>query len=704
MTRIGTWIALLVFIFSGVAATAQSTPFLSDDEIRRLTNEISGDRAFEHIRVLTRWHRDSGMDGYFKAADYIVAQAKAAGLEDVRFIEQPLNGRNYTAVSAELWMVEPVERKLADIGDHALYLSDGSHDADATAEVVWVGGPDADEIDVAGKIVLTDGAPGDAVREYVWGKGAIGVIAYPTSEGKSPYDYPDQIAWTRISPNTPEGKADTFAFALPPRKGDALRRILQSDAMQDFFATGKRTRGGRIVVHAKVDTEFGSEEPGRTGFVEGWIRGTTYHDQQIVLTAHLQEEQGSANDDGSGSANLLEIGRTFHKLIAEGKIPRPRRDIRFWWTDEIYSEYRYFSDHPEVVDDFLADLHEDMVGADQKRGSRVQHLILAPQSRTSYLDSLFLSVGKYLIHTNNSYLPAGRMGGLPRPHSRAIYSTRGSRDGYHAEFVPHFSSSDHMTFLDAGVEVPAVALINWDDDFIHSSDDDLDLIDQTQLQRNAFYISAMAYALAFAKASDVPAFAAATYADGTTRLGDDLRVALDILSRDGGLESWKDARMLIEQGTQREERAIQSVTALSEENPEALRLVRDMRQRVEADGQSLMEDLESFYQGRFGSLPPALELTQAEQDAASRVPVNHADLGEYFQRRQQARARTDLHGLMTAEVQRFVDGHRSCYDIYKAVRAEALSNGSWYNGTVSLEDVVAVLESMQKAGAVELKP
>jgi hypothetical protein len=101
---------------------AQTTPFLSDGEIRMLSNEISGDRAFEHIRWLSHWHRDSGMEGYFKAADYVMKAAKEVGLEDVRFVEQPLPGVNYTARSAELWMTEPVELKLADIGEHAVYL------------------------------------------------------------------------------------------------------------------------------------------------------------------------------------------------------------------------------------------------------------------------------------------------------------------------------------------------------------------------------------------------------------------------------------------------------------------------------------------------------------------------------------------------------------------------------------------------------
>ena len=79
------------------AVGAQTTPFLTDGEIRMLSNEISGGRSFEHILWLSHWHRDSGMEGYFKAAEYVVQAAKEAGLEDVRFIEQPLPGPTYTA-------------------------------------------------------------------------------------------------------------------------------------------------------------------------------------------------------------------------------------------------------------------------------------------------------------------------------------------------------------------------------------------------------------------------------------------------------------------------------------------------------------------------------------------------------------------------------------------------------------------------------
>lgn len=686
---------------------AQSTPFLSDEEIRMLSNEISGDRAFEHIRWLSHWHRDSGMEGYFKAADYVVGAAKEAGLEDVRFVEQPLPGVNYTARTAELWMVEPVEVKLADIGEHAVYLSDGSHDADVTAELVWIG--DASEeslkgVDVKGKIVLTSANPGMAAQRAVWERGAVGVVTFTTSESRNPLDFPDQIAWTRINPTPPEGKQGTFAFALPPRKGETLRRILSTTDEQDFFATGKRTKGGRVVLRAKVDTDIG-KAPGRTGFVEGWIRGTTHRDQQIVLTAHLQEEQGSANDDGSGCGNLLELARTFNKLIREKKIERPKRDIRFWWTDEIYSEYRYFGDNPAETKKILANVHQDMTGADQALGSRVQHLIFAPHSRTSYLDAIFESIGTYLLQTNNGFLAASRQGGLPRPHTRPIYSTRGSRQGYNARFVPWFGSSDHMVFLEGAIGIPAVALINWDDDFIHSTDDDIDKIDQTQLKRNNFLIGSITYFLAYAEESDAALLAGETFVQGQSRLANDLKVAMRMLNESPGSpeEGWKRANVMIEQGVLREVRALESARVFTGGNKEASRAIDGLVVRTNGRGRELVADLASFHRQLYGGDPKPITLTIEEQSASKKIPVNNVNLADYFDKRNGVRFPTGLHGLMRDEVYNFVDGRRSYYDIYKAVYAESQAAGTWYYGTVTLKDIAGLLDASVGAQALTLK-
>jgi Zn-dependent M28 family amino/carboxypeptidase len=690
-------------------ARAQTTPFLSDEEIRTLSNEISGDRAFETIRSLSHFHRDSGMEGFFKAAEFVQQAAKDAGLEDVRFVEQPLPGRNYTARAGELWMTEPVEVKLADIAEAAVYLADGSHSADLSAELVWIGDASEDALkglDVKGKIVLTNGSPGAAAQRAVWQRGAVGVVSYITSENRSPMDFPDQIAWQRIPVDPPAGKPGTFAFILPPRKGDTLRRILETKGTQDFFATGKRTQGGRVRLKAKVVTEIGGAAPGRTGFVEAWIHGTSpAHDQQIVLTAHLQEEKSSANDDGSGCASILEIGRAYARLIKDGRVPRPRRDIRFWWTDEIYSEYRYFSDHPEETKKLLANVHQDMVGANQAMGSRVQHLIFAPHSRTSYLDAIFESVGNFLVNTNNPFLAASRQGGYPRPFTRPLYSTRGSRQGYNARFVPYFDSSDHMVFLEGIVGVPAVATINWDDPYIHSSEDDLYQIDQTQLRRNSFLIGSIAYFLSRANERDVPTLAAETFAQGTRRLANDLRVGMEILQqgRSAPGESWKNAVMIVEMGGEREVRALNSIKVFAASDAASLRTIDELAARMKAKQGETAADLLAYYRQLNGAPPPPIALTAEEREAARKVPRNIDSLKDYFDRRDQARFDDKLHGLMSAEVYNFVDGERTYYDIYKAVSAEAAAAGSWYYGTVTLHDVSGLLDAAVASKALTLR-
>jgi len=701
------YLAVCSLLIVCIRLNAQPLPFLTDDEIRMLANELSGDRAFEHIRVLSQYHRDSGMEGFFKAADYVMQAAKEAGLVDVRFIEQTMDVPNYTARSAELWMVEPVEVKLADIGEAAVYLADGSRSANVTAELVWIGDANNDTLnglDVKGKIVLTDKSAGGAVQRAVYGRGAVGVISYQTSEGRSAMDVPDQIAWGRIGINPPEGKQGTFAFMLPPRKGEILKKILQSDGMQDFFATGKKTKGGRVVLKARVETEIG-KAPGRTGFVEGWIKGSKIRDQQIIITAHLQEEKSSANDDGSGCGSILEIARTFNKLIKEGKMQRPLRDIRFWWTDEISSEYKYFGDFPEEPKKFLANLHQDMVGANQAMGSRVQHLIFAPHSRTSYLDAIFESVGNFLILTNNPFLAASRGGGYPRPFTRPIYSTRGTRQGYNARFVPYFNSSDHMCFIEGIIGVPAVATINWDDPYIHSSEDDLFQIDQTQLHRNAFLMGATAYVLSFASEQSVTLFVSETFAQGEKRLANDLQTAMRVLTENSKAreDGWIDANLLIEQGIQRELRALNSVSVVTGNSSKATEVIDLFLARMKDKEHNLMSDLIAYYQQLHGVTPSFIGADSLEMVASRKIPANIASIKTYFENRGNVNYRGSLHGLMRDEVYNFVDGQRSYYDIFKAVRAEQLAGGSWYYGNVSLQDVVGLLDAAVEEKALVLK-
>ena len=80
------------------------------------------------------------------------------------------------------------------------------------------------------------------------------------------------------------------------------------------------------------------------------------------------------------------------------------------------------------------------------------------------------------------------------------------------------------------------------------------------------------------------------------------------------------------------------------------------------------------------------------------VPRNIDDVARYLDNR--PRPSTGLHGLATFSVWGHVDGNTSYLDIYKQVLAEATVHGSWYYGTVTLEQVVATLEAGVDAGVL----
>ena len=91
------------------------------------------------------------------------------------------------------------------------------------------------------------------------------------------------------------------------------------------------------------------------------------------------------------------------------------------------------------------------------------------------------------------------------------------------------------------------------------------------------------------------------------------------------------------------------------------------------------------------------------RDLEKKIPVNDKVLDTYFEKRARDAEGTTLHPTMRTELLNFVDGKRSYFDIYKAVKAEALAAGSWYYGTVKLEDVIKVLDANIKSGAMTLR-
>ena len=695
-------IAALVVVAGGLAPTlarAQRYALLDSTTVAVLSGEISGDAAYDHIRVLTSYHRPQGSDTLAVAARYVERLAREFGLQRVRYIELPSLRQTWNPGNSDLWIVGAQPERIASAIQNRIHLADRSRPADVTADLVDVGAG-GDSVyrakDVAGKIVLTTGDLNAVMADAVQRRGALGVVWYPDpytpSRGFLSFgvDQPDQVPWLTLSTRRVDGKDPTFAFILSLREGVALRNRVAASTTP-------------IRVRAIVRSELGSREHAQPWMplVEAFIPGTDpASGQDVVLSAHLQEEQHSANDDASGCASLLEIGRALAKLIADGAIPRPKRNIRFWWTTENDAERQYFAANPRVLDTLWVNINQDMVGADQAIGvMRTQDVTRLPAARFHFLNDVMEAAVEYMVASNSSNITQDRNGlGLyPKPH----LAHNGSRQRFNAQAVWYFGDSDHQSFLDAGV--PAITFTNNPDPYIHSDLDDLFQIDRTQLGRNALTAALIAYTMAAVDARAFGKVAAEVVGRGQERLGRSVRVALQLLAatedRSAGYVAAIDQ---VRYGAERERRAIRSLGQIATAvTPNVATLLAELdRREVQA-----MRDVDAAWTRSGGAAIPArAPLGPVETQLAAMRPSRKATPRDWLAQYDRIDWGSSLNGYIGREVLQAIDGTRTGLDIYRLVSAEAREGGDYYYGVVRPEAVLALLKNVEQLGLISVVP
>lgn len=700
MTQSLTAVAVLAALAWAAPVMAQRSALVPAAVHDAIVDEISGDIAFEHMRWFTHYHRPmGGGEGYQAVERYVETKAREYGLEDVRVIRLKSTTPSWSPVLGELTLTEPYTRRLAFTPEVALSLADYSRPTDiSNAELIDVGTgtgeADYEGKAIAGKIVLATGPLGTVMDQAVWKRGALGIVYFTTSRR----DFQDQVPWARIPvQSTDKTKNGTFAFVLSQREGLRLRAELAA-AKSPYTLT------------ARVESRF--HEPASQSIVEGVIRGTTIRDRDIVLTAHLQEERFSANDDASGCASVLEIARALKRLIDQGRIPRPARDIRFWWVDEISAPEQYFADNPSERGQFLANINQDMVGAKQSIGSRVQFVTRPPASRASFLGDVVESIVEALVQGNTGYLAAGQArlsrqaGANPsggtvatdeQQFSRAVFARLGTRERYDARVVPFHNNTDHQVFNMPTIGIPGVTFTNWPDDYIHSTDDDLWQMDATQLKRNAVAVATSAFVLANARDAELHTLAGEAVGRALSRIGRDIATAT-ALARTGPFpHARRRAATLVRESVLREQRALESIGRLTAMPGSGIVATAAAQLPSPEEAVTRLESL-------FEPIAVAMLPSPAEMTGMKKIPALVDDTQAYLDKRPALVRPAGLHPLMAFEVLNFVDGRRSYTDIYHAVSAEADAAGEWYYGTVTIEDVTAYLDSAVKAGVVTVKP
>jgi hypothetical protein len=200
----------------------------------------------------------------------------------VKLVRQAWDERSWSCASGEAWLLDPEEIKLASYEEVRVSIADHSRTAHVTAKLVDVG-PGLAEADYAGKgvkgkVVLASGSVRTVQQEAVWKRGALGILSFSTNRPDL-IDAPDQVPWGRLPydakgvEGVKDGTPTTFAVMISPRRGRSLQAKMA--------AAGKPFR-------VKIDIESSHVQPGSRPWSrpDPWRRD---HDQQIVLTSHIQE-------------------------------------------------------------------------------------------------------------------------------------------------------------------------------------------------------------------------------------------------------------------------------------------------------------------------------------------------------------------------------------------------------------------------------
>jgi hypothetical protein len=463
-----------------LSPAADVEPLIPDSLLRTLLAELSADNALKQTAAIASHARYPDSQGFFDAADYVAARAREYGLNDVRIERLPQSEPMWDAEEARLEIVPPAG-SLAPAARIPAALAQHSSDVDVIAQLIDAdAGASGDRI--RGNVLLTDEEPDVAWRKYR-SRAPLAVISDAAGEYFGRRTLPDAIFWGMAG-------RDEAALMISPSNGQSLRAELAHGPVRVFV----RAKARRVT-------------PGEIGIVMGEIPGSVAG-QDIVIAAHLDHQFPGANDNGSGSGTLLELARAANHLISGGKIPKPRRTIRFWWTTEIDSEQAWFRKHPEEAKRILLSIVLDQAGG-ERDGENNLILIANPEWLPSYADDLIENLAEFV---KNRYAPAEHE---PDP---LVVAEGGSHQSLRTVYWEYQPITDEVAFEARDIRIPGISIAVPSLDVIHTDLDTVDRLDPTWMKRTALLTLAPALYVANAGLAEARAVLEYTFRRAAARL------------------------------------------------------------------------------------------------------------------------------------------------------------------------------------------
>ncbi|MFH1941208.1 MAG: M28 family peptidase, partial [bacterium] len=558
---------------------------------------------------------------------------------------------------------------------------------------------EVEQANVEGKIVVTEGFLSRAYNEACVKQGALGIVAISQSR---PYFDPLQIPWSGIWSRRRRGEADSdqpstpkFGFLLPVREGDYLKQRL--------------LRGEKIKVHAQVESKMESYE---LQDVVCHIPGTDPNAGEIIFSAHLFEgivKQG-ANDNKSGSAGILEVARVLHTLIQEGRLPSPKRTIRFLWGPEFSGTGPWVQANKDIMEKTLCNINMDMVGEWLSLNKAFFCLMRTTYGNPHYINDVMENYYRFVGEGNRERIQVrGNIDKIPH----RIVAPTGADEPFYYSIETHYGASDHEVFNDWGVQVPGVMMIAWPDQWYHTSGDRVNKSDPTQMRRVAVIGAAAAYTIANADDDMAVKIASEITSNGTRRLGHQFVVALEDLNS-ATVENFNDAygmaRTRIQAALINEKATLASVLEIAQNKQAIGSHIQAMQGTIDAIGNAHISALKVHMNAvakRLNTKPAVIKLTDLEQKAAKIIPKQTAKVKssgyrgymEYITQVPREEREQYPYGLRdignSRELVLLVDGKNSVLDMKHLLDAQNERKSD-------LQAILNYLQILKLAGLVEM--
>lgn len=602
--------SLAALTLAGGALGAQEREdrtLLSQQQMTAIINEVSGERAMHHLLELVPYQRVRLPEEYnapYRESQVISEFAKRYGYANVSVETFGTPTVAWQPTQGELWMTTPKTVKLFDIHDVALSLASLNANGDITAELIDVGAgrpQDFEGRDVKDKFVLTSGAT-NQVYPLAIERGAKGVLGISVIGYQRAVDFPNQIVSSTV-----QAQPGTVAWSLTPEVQHNLQALL--------------VRGEKITIRSIVKSV---QVPGKSEYVHAEIPGDGSTTQEVAISCHLYEgviKQG-ANDDNSGCALILEIGRAYIKLINEGKLPRPKRTINFQFVPEISGTNAYLNKYPEKAKNIIGTLNFDMEGIRVSASRSFWILQRTPDTFPSYLNDVAQSMMEYIADISRERVRFRRSINGYAP-TQPVESPRGSKDAFYIKIDKHYGASDHVTYMQHGI--PAVMFITWPDMWYHSSEDTPDKQDPTQYKRAAAVGLGSLAVIATGTDEMAARVASENLARGVSRMGESHTKGLGYMADASNTmlaTAYKEARNAIRHQAEIEKAVIRSASVLWTNVAEGKRKTAAFEPLIDQRANALLNEVKAAYQLQAAQRGiPATEptLTAEEKEASTLI-------------------------------------------------------------------------------------